>query len=167
MRLPAETIYNAIFNQACSINSPTASGAPSLTPLLTMSRRWVEWSQIGDIPMPALYQMEPPDGINIVRGQRGIQKYELTAFLFLYLAVDSGNLTTPTSPNLNAYFDAVDRAFQSSIVALNGKPNMGGRQQLGLGPALEEVWIDGRVTFDEGLVAPPAMLVFKIKAICG
>ena len=167
MRLPAETVYQAIFAQACSINTPQANGNPSLTPLITMSRRWIEWSQIGDIPMPALYQMEPPDGINLVRGQRGVIKYELTAFIFIYFAVDSGNLNTPFSPVLNAYFNAVDLAFQPSIVALNGKPNQGGRQQLGLGPALEEVWIDGRVVFDEGLVAPPGMLVFRVKAICG
>lgn len=167
MKLPAETIYQAIFDQTASINAQQANGSPSLTPFATMSRRWVEWSQIGDIPMPALYQLEPPQGIRVVRGERGIQKYELTALQFIYIAVDSGNLNTPISPVLNAYFSAIDLAFQSSIVALNGKANIGGRQQLGLGPALEQCWIDGTVTFDEGLLAPPAMLVFTIKAICG
>jgi hypothetical protein len=167
VKLPAETIYQAIFDQTCSINAPQATGAPSLTPFATMSRRWLKWDQIGDIPIPGLYQLQPSDGIKILRGERGVQKYELTAYQFLYFAVDSGNLTTPISPTLNAYFAAVDLAFQSSMLGLNGKPNQSGRQQLGLGPALEQVWIDGRVTFDEGLVAPPAMLVFTIKAICG
>ena len=167
MRLPAETIYQAIFAQACSINTPKAGGAPSLTPLATMSRRWVHWDQAGDYPMPALYQMEPPDGINFVRPQRGVIKYELTAFLYFYFAVDSGNLNIPFSPTLNAYFNAVDLAFQPSIEALNGKPNQGGRQQLGLGPGIEECWIDGRVVFDEGLLAPPGLLKFTVKAICG
>ena len=117
--------------------------------------------------MPALFQMEPPDGINIVRGQRGIRKYELTAFLFIYLAVDSGNLSTPISPSLNAYFNAIDAAFEPTIVAINGQPQQSGRQQLGLGPSVEEVWLDGRAVFDEGLLAPPALLKFTVKAICG
>jgi hypothetical protein len=167
MKLPAETVYRAIFAQACSINAPQANGNPSQTPLITMSRRWVHWDQVGDIPMPALYQLQPADGIRLVHGERGITKYELTAFLFLYFAVDSGNLNASASPLLNSYFNAMDLAFQPSLIALNGKPNMGGRQQLGLGPALEECWIDGRVPFDEGLLAPPAMLVFTVKAICG
>jgi len=167
MRLPAETIYQAIFDQACSINASRVGGAPSLTPLTTMSRRWVHWDQAGDVPMPALYQLEPPNGINIVRGQRGIRKYEISAFLFIYFAVDSGNQINPTSPTLNNYFNAIDDAFEPSIIALNGKPNQGGRQQLGLGPALEECWIDGQVIFDEGLLSPPGLLKFNIKAICG
>lgn len=166
MRLPLETIYNAMFNQTCSINNTLPSGQPSLTPFAYMSRRWQHWDQIGDIPMPALFQLEPSDSVSIVRGQRGIQKYEITAFQFIYLAVDSGNLNTPMSPTLNAYFNAVDSAFQSSITGIQGQPQQSGRQQLGLGPGLEECWISN-VSFDEGLVAPPAMLVFKIKATCG
>ena len=128
-----------------------------------MSRRWVEWSQIGDIPLPAFFQMQPPQGIKVTQARQfGPSKYEGHAYLWIYLASDSGNLQVPTSPMLNAYFAAIDAALQPSIQSPGGA-----RQQLGLGPGLEHVWIDGAVLFDEGLTAPPAMLMVPITFLCG
>lgn len=163
MRLPAETIYNALFNTVCGINAPQPNGQPSLTPLVTMSRRWVKWDQIGDIPLPGLFQMQPPEGIGVSeKRQFGPKRYVLHAAIFIYLPVDSGNLNTPSSPQLNAYFKAIDDILGPTIQSPGGA-----RQQLGLGPAIEEAAIDGNVIYDEGLVAPPAMLIFPITIICG
>lgn len=167
MKLPAEIIYQAVFDVACSINAPQ-NGQPSLTPFTTMTRRWVKWDQVGDEAMPWLGQMQPPNGIKIseVR-QFGPRKYLLSTEIWIYLAVDSGNLNVPNSPRLNAYFNAIDAAFQPSILAWNGIPNQSGRQQLGLGPGIEHCWIDGTVVFDEGLLEPPAILKFPISVLCG
>jgi len=163
MRIPAEAIYQALFETVCSINSPQPDKQPSLTPLATMSRRWQKWDQIGDTAMPALFQMEPPDGIKISQIRTfGPSRYKLSASIWIYLPVDSGYLITPTSPKLNAYFNAIDAVLQPPIQSPGGA-----RQQLGLGPAIEHCWIDGTVVFDEGLTSPPAILMFPVSILCG
>jgi len=140
MRVPAETIYNALFNLICTISAPQADGQPSLTPLKYMSRRWQSWTQIGDIPMPAFFQLQ--SGSNAVRmdqvGKFGLSRYRLHADLYFYFAVDSGNLIEPTAPTLNAYFAAIDKVMQPTIQSPGGA-----RQQLGLGPGVENAWIEG------------------------
>lgn len=163
MRVDPETIYQALFNTICGINAPQAGGAPSLTPLTTMSRRWRKWDQVGDELMPAFYQFQPPDGIKVdqVR-QFGPGRYRLKADLYFYIAVSIGDLTTPTSPVLNAYFKAVDQILYPTIQSPGGA-----RQQLGLGPGVEHCWIDGTVIFDEGLLNPPAILMVPITIISG
>ena len=158
MRLPAEVIYQALFNLVCTIATPQ-----STTPLITKSRRWKKWDQIGDIPMPAFYQMEPSGGISVSQTKMfGPSRYKLHADLWFYLAVDTGNSSQPTSPILNAYFDAIDAVMQPTIQSPGGA-----RQQLGLGPALEHAWIDGNVIFDEGLEVPPAALIVPVSILCG
>jgi hypothetical protein len=163
MILPAETIYQALFNYVCGIGAPLPGGKPSLTPLVTKSRRWMKWDQLGDIPMPAFFQMQPPQGVNVSQSKIfGPSRYKLHADLWFYLPVDSGNLNTPTSPQLNNYFAAIDALFQPQLQSPGGA-----RQQLGLGPSIEQCWIDGTVIFDEGLVTPPAVLLVPISIVCG
>ncbi len=163
MRIPAETIYQALFELVGSIAAPQPGGLASLTPLVTKSRRWQKWDQVGDEAMPAFFQMQPPQGIGISQQRTfGPSRYKLHADLWIYLAVDSGNLQAPTSPQLNNYFQAIDALFQPQIRSTGGA-----RQQLGLGPAIEQCWIDGTVVYDEGLTSPPAILMFPISIVCG
>ena len=163
MKLPAESVYQALFNLICTINAPQANGSPSLTPLYTMSRRFVHWDQVGDIAMPAFYQMQAYSPIRVDQtGKFGLSRYHLKADLYFYFAADSGNLTTPTSPVLNSYFAAVDAVMQPTIQSPGGA-----RQQLGLGPRVEHAWIDGEVQMDEAIFSPPAVLLVPVSIVCG
>lgn len=157
MRTDAEIIYQALFNLVSSINSDA-------TPLKTMSRRWVKWDQIGDIPMPAFFQMEPPNAIDVSQTRQfGPSRYRLHAELWIYLPVDTGDLITPTSPALNAYFNAIDDVLGPVLQSPGGA-----RQQLGLGPGgVENCYINGTVIMDEGLTSPPAILNVPISIVCG
>jgi len=163
MRVNPEVAYNALFNQVCGINKNQANGHPSFTPLRTMSRRWVKWDEIGDLPMPAFFQMQPPTGANASQvGKFGITKWHLKAELWFYFAVDVGDLHTPTSTVINNYLAAVDLILQPTIQSPGGA-----RQQLGLGPGLENAWIDGTVITDEGIFTPPAILMVPVTMTMG
>jgi hypothetical protein len=168
MKATAEQIYQALFDLVCTINTPA-------TPLATMSRRWRKWDESG-ILFPAFYQMQTP-GINTGQERNprgfGLTRYELKAALFFYFEVDTGDTTTPISTTLNAYYNAIDLVLQPSIISaqagINQKPNQmqSARQQLGGQVGIEHCYIDGIVQFDEGLVNPPAMLVFPITIVTG
>ena len=156
MKLPAEQIYEALFQNICQINTPA-------TPLKTMGRRWIKWDQLGDVKLPAFYQRQRPDGIGVSQKVFGASKYHLHAELWFYFATDVGNINgPPTSPMLNNYFTAVDNIMRPTVQSAGGA-----RQQLGLGIGIENAWIDGEVGMDEGLVAPPAILMIPITITTG
>jgi hypothetical protein len=150
-----EDIFEALFETICGINTAE-------TPLVTMSRRWVPWSAVGDGAMPAFFQMQSPGIEQAQRTHMGLNRYVLRASLFFYFAVSVADKDTPTSPALNAYYTAVDQILMPTIQSPSGN-----KQQLGGQVGIENAWIDGTVLFDEGLVNPPALLVFPIAILTG
>lgn len=154
MRIDPETIFEALFAQGQKINTTS-------TPLVTMSRRWVKWDELGDIPMPCFFQRQLTAGVSQVR-MFGSSRYVLKAEWWFYIASDIADFSTPTSPKINAYFNAADAILQPSPYSAGGA-----RQQLGLGPGLEHAWIDGTVFMDEGTITPPAILLVPITLLLG
>jgi hypothetical protein len=155
MKLPAETIYAALFKQICGINSGT-------TPLNVMSRRWRHWSKVGSAEMPAFFQMQVPGETQDQKQVFGLTRYELNALLFFYFPVNDADINSPIAPTLNAYFDAVN-----NIMAPDIRTPGGNKQQLGLLNGIENAWIRGTVIMDEGLEVPPALLVVPISIVSG
>src|ERR1700735_3061087 len=143
MKLPAETIYAALFNQICGINGPT-------TPLQTMSRRWRPWAEVGSAEMPAFFQMQVPGDSQDQKQVYGLTRYELQALLIFYFSVNTADITTVMSTVLNNYFTAIDNILKPDIRTPGGN-----KQQLGLLNGIENAWIKGTVIFDEGLTSPP------------
>jgi hypothetical protein len=157
MKNNAEQIFEALFELVAGIGEPV-NGVASATPLATSSRRWRAWSTVGSAEMPAFFQMQTPGIKQVQTGHLGLTKYQLKAALFFYFAVNVDDTADATSPTLNAYYAAVDAALQPTIAG-------GWKQQLG--GLVENCWIDGDVLFDEGLITPPAMLVFPITILTG
>lgn len=157
MIIDPETIYQGLFEFVCQLNT-------AATPLKTMSRRWRHWDTIGSDPLPAFFQLQPTDsGLRVSQQKHfGQSKYEYHASLFFYFAVDVNDEYTPISPTLNVYLKAIDQLFQPNIQSPGGS-----RQQIGLGPQVENAWIDGIVRFDEGLINPPAILFVPITILTG
>ena len=164
MIIAAETVYQALFEYICQINAPQANGQPSLTPLRTMSRRWRMWDVIGDDAMPAFFQLQPPNTFRLSQSKHfGQTRYVLHADLYFYFAVDVNDEETPISPKLNAYFQAIDQLLQPNVQSPGGS-----RQQIGLGPKVEHVWIDNAdIIMDEGIVVPPAILKVPVSILTG
>jgi len=155
MIIPAENVYQALFDKVCQINS-------SSTPLITSSRRWRSWENYGDIAMPAFYQRQFPGAkLSQVR-TFGPTRYLYHAELWFYFATDVNDFETVTSTVINNYLAAVD-----AILAPDVRTPGGARQQLGLGPQIEHCWIDGSVIMDEGLVVPSAILLIPVSILTG
>lgn len=155
MIIPAENVYQALFDTICGINS-------SATPLKTMSRRWVQWTQIADIPMPAFYQRQFPGAKFSQAKIFGPTRYLYKAELWFYFATNVDDLDAVTSTQINNYLAAIDAILGPSIQSPGGA-----RQQLGQGPKIEHAWIDGEVMMDEGLIVPPAILLVPVSILTG
>lgn len=157
MKLTAEQIYEALFQYICTLNNAQT------TPLKTMSRRWIPWTELGDLPMPCFFQRQPPDAIQVTQQKNfGVSKYHLRAELWFYFANNVADMKTPVSPILNKYFAAIDNLMKPPTMSAGGA-----RQQLGLQTGIENAWIDGTATMDEGLITPPAILLVPITVSTG
>jgi hypothetical protein len=144
MRNPREEVFAALFALAKLANTPA-------TPFAVMSRRFVPWSQKQNLEGVELYQLQLPQHGDQKR-VGGATTWNLKAIWFVYAPVNTDDLITPTSPVLNNYMDALEAALLT---------NPGGNLQT-LGGLVTNACIDGEVMFDEGLLAPPALLAIPI-----
>ena len=164
MRVPPETVYQTLFEFICQIAAPQSDGSPSLTPLQTKSRHWRPWDTVGSDAMPAFFQLQPPNAFRMSQNRApGQHVYKLHASLFFYFAVDVDNFETTPSTTLNNYFTAIDNLLRPPIQSPGGS-----RQQIGLGPGVENVLVDGEnIVMDEGLINPPAILLVPLTILLG
>ena len=148
-----ETIFAALFALGCSIGG--TSTAPTTTPFKTMSRRFKQWSQTQSAEWPALYQFQVPQSLSGY--DRGVGVRKLRAWWFVYLAPSQDDRDI-VSQRMNAYTDALLGALGTKI--------RGQKQQLGL-PGVVNVYPDGQLLIDEGLLEPPALIRIPICIIVG
>lgn len=148
-----EQIYAALFSLGCSIaGSP---GKPSATPFKVTSRRFKQWSQTQSADWPSFYQFQVPQTASGY--DRGVGRRLLRAWWFVYIT-PSQNDADIVSTRMNAYVDAL-------LLALS-PPIRGQKQQLGI-PGVVNVWPDGQILVDEGLLEPPALIRIPISILVG
>jgi hypothetical protein len=150
----SEACFAALFALGCSIAG--TSGKPSATPFVTTSRIFRQWSQTTSAQWPALYQFQVPETASGY--DRGVGRLSLRAWWFIYLAPSSGPQDV-VSTRMNAYQDAL-------LAALKPTPQMGPRQTLGI-KGVVNVYPEGQILIDEGLLDPPALIRIPITILIG
>lgn len=143
-RYPREEIFAALFALAQTANTQA-------TPFAVMSRRFIPWAQRENLEAPELYQLQLEQP-GTQKGHFALTTWNLKALWVCYFPVNTDDLTTPTSPTLNNYMDALEAAIKAPP---SRKQNLGG--------LVENAYIDGQVLIDEGLNSgPPALISIPI-----
>lgn len=143
-----EPIYAALFALAQAANT-------SDTPFTIMSRRWIAWDQMTAEQSPALFQLQGPAPVE--GAVRGLPKFSLQVDWYVYLSTDPTDLNTPTSPPLNNYLTALINAVL---------PKLQGQKQI-LGGLAADVYIDGDIILDEGVISSPAVIKIPLIILTG
>lgn len=146
--LQTEPIFAALFALGCSINTPA-------TPLKLTSRVFKQWSQVPASNYPAFYQQETTQ--NLDGWDRGIGRRKLRAWWWMYLPTSSDDRDV-VATRVNNYLDALLGSLSPKI--------RGMKQTLGI-PGVVNVYPDGALLLDEGLMEPPAVFRIPITILIG
>jgi hypothetical protein len=149
--IDTEQVFAALF----ALLNPLAAKT-SATPFVTVSRRFKQWSQTTSTMWPAVYQFQVTQGLEGF--DRGVGKQSLRAWWFVYLNPSEGDADI-VSQRMNRYRDAL-------LNVLKPTPRMGPRMTLGI-PGISNVYPDGGLLMDEGLLEPPALIRIPITILTG
>ena len=151
MNASRESIYAALF----ALFTPLLGTEDTPGPFVTISRKWVPFSECDRTQQPALYQMQD-DQTSDQKQAMGLPRWTLRAQLYLYSSPDQASDVIP-STQLNNLLDAVEGALM---------PQFAGEKQT-LGGLVQNCWIDGKITIIEGVLGQQAVAVIPISMLTG
>ena len=146
-----ESIYSALFAQIQSALLTPAG------PFLTVSRRWVDPSQIAPADRPAIYQVETGEVASTSGKIAGLPlAFNLKVDLVLYTSGSTDASVIP-SQELNSLLDAVESSL----------PNVAKGFSQSLGGKVYNARIDGKIEIVENVAGVMAMAVVPVLLVQG
>lgn len=122
----------------------------ALAPFAQTGRKVIHWGDCSNFP--AMFMEQGPE--NVVKSGRGLPcTYTMSAEIYLYARNESNG--TPAT-QVNALLDAVDVVFQPD--AIDGRQTLGG--------LVHDVWIEGTIARDEGVLGDIGVAIVPIKVMC-
>ena|SRR5579859_2472815 len=159
-----ETVYSLLFTLLQAVVLP-----PELQ-FVTTGRRLLPWTDVPPPNQPAMYLKQGPQDFFQASPKHTAAQYAFgvptqiwTATVWIYYRTDSSALQNelPVIP-INQYMDA----FEQLLMPQPGNPqtlaSVNNNQ-----PLVYNCWIDGTVSFDDGLLDSQAVLVIPISILVG
>lgn len=118
--------------------------------VLTSSRQLKHWDDVNEFP--AVFQSQKTEIAN--KSGRGIPtRWTLLVDIYVYVKVETGQ---PSSPALNEMLDYITDAL-AAPEPIDNKQTLGG--------LVEDCWIDGQITTDEGTLGELAVAIIPVHII--
>lgn len=165
-----ETVYAALFTLLKQVNDML----PDELKIVTTGRKLLPWTDVPEPNQPAMFLKQGPQ--EAIQGgplkhtgsifSTGATTWVWTCSVWVYFRLDAQNLQNQPVPDvfINKYLDA----FEDLILGPNQR---GGLQTLaGVNdnvPLVYNCWIDGNVSFDDGLLDNQAVIVIPISILVG
>lgn len=153
MIVPRETIYAALFTQiSAALLTPTG-------PFKTVSRRWIDPSQVSPADRPCLYQVQTGEIAQTSQSIAGLPiKWQGKVDFVMYTSGDSSdNPASIPSQELNSLLDATERGIAAAVRGLAQT----------LGGTVYTARIDGKIEIVENVAGMMAMAVIPILLVQG
>ncbi len=146
MNVPREQIYNALFGLA---QSAFAAGSG----FGIMSRQPQLWTNVKPGDFPAFFQWEVSEKADQVTF--GLTRWEAKVKWMVFVQ-PSQNYSDVVTARMDPYLDALEKALE---------PDAGGKQTLG--GLVANVWVDGTVLKDVGVLSSTAGFMMPLTIITG
>ena len=155
MNVTRESVATSLLTQLQTANNfisdPNAK-------IVTFSRRAKIWSDVNASDQPAAFLVGIAE-----RGDQsqvfGVYRWELEYRLIVYARVGTDPASTLPDTLCNEIIDGIESALQPPPPGAYGQPQLGG--------IVQNVWIDGSILIDTGILDQQIAILIPIKCITG